>query len=379
VKHLRYIPAVVIVLFLAANGVSWEGRSPSNSLPAPSGNIAIGRRLLRLTRTVSGGNERTLAVAVWYPACKHVRSIPSPYFPPDEFDHSVLKDFLGGPEVRISTHAHDNAIPCSNPAPLLLFSPGLGVPVYSYSAQFEELASNGYVVAAVQHPLEGVAVHFPRGARVDAGAEGKTAAIRQEDVDILANDILFVAGQIERQQRELGFGKLLAIAAFGHSIGGLVALRSCELDRRVKACLSDDGMYDRRPFFSLPRGGVEQPFLVLAESNPGLSAQTLGSTHRTRGEFVAEEMKPEGLTRQMYEASKRESYLVIIATPDVDHMSFTDLPLVKSGSVESLRTFNIIVGLTYRFFDTFVKRTATTFAPEATDDVAVFRFQPARP
>ena len=376
-KYSRYVAAAVIVLLIATHGTS-QVNHPPDSLPAPSGNAAIGRRLLTLTRSVSTGDERTLAVAVWYPACKHIDSIPSaPYFPPDRFDHSVLQDYVGGPETSISTHAHENADPCSRSAPLLLFSPGLGVPVYSYSAQFEELASHGYVVAAVQHPSEGVAVHLTHSAKVDAGAEGKMAAIRQEDVDILANDILFVAREIERRPHELGFSKFLGVGAFGHSIGGVVALRSCQLDNRVKACLSDDGMYDRKPFFSLSRGGVEQPFLVLAESNPGLSDQTLASTHMTRAEFVAEEMKPEGLTRRMYEASNGGSYLVIVATPDVDHMSFTDLPLVKSASSESLRTFSVIASITCRFFDAFVKRTVAAFTPEATDEVAVFRFQPA--
>lgn len=367
----------VIVLLVAADGTS-QVNHPPDSLPAPSGNAAIGRRLLTLTRSVSTGDERTLAVAVWYPACKHVNSIPAAaYFPPGRFDHSVLQDYVGGPDTSISTHAHENADPCSRSAPLLLFSPGLGVPVYSYSAQFEELASRGYVVAAVQHPLEGVAVHLRRGAKVDAGAEGKMAAIRQEDVDILAKDILSVARQIERRRRELGFSKFLAIGAFGHSIGGVVALRSCQLDKRFKACLSDDGMYDRKPFFSLSREGVEQPFLILAESDPGLSDQTLASTHMTRAEFVAEEMKPEGMARQMYEASNGGSYLIIIATPHVDHMSFTDLPLVKSGSVESRRTFNVVVSITCGFFDAFVKRAVAAFAPEPADDVAVFQFQPA--
>jgi Platelet-activating factor acetylhydrolase, isoform II len=376
-ETFEHAAAVVIVLLLAANGTSLAGRRPSSSpLPEPSGTAAIGRRLLALTRRVSGGDKRTLALALWYPACKRAESIAAPYFPPDRFDHSVLQNYFGGPEIRISTHAHENASPCSRSAPLLLFSPGLGVPVYSYSAQFEELASHGYVVAAVQHPLEGIAVRLTGGARVDAGAEGKLAAIRQEDVDILANDILFVPSEIERRQRELGFSKFLAIGVFGHSIGGVVALRSCELDKRVKACLSDDGMYDRKPFFSLPNDGVNQPFLVLAESNPGLSDQTLASTHVTRAEFVAEEMKPEGLTRRMYEASNRGSYLIIITTPDVDHMSFTDLPLIKSDSTGSLNTFKMIGSITCKFFDAFAKGTAT-FEPEATDEVAVFRFQPA--
>jgi Platelet-activating factor acetylhydrolase, isoform II len=376
-KYSRYVAAAVIVLLIAGDGTS-QVNHPPDSLPAPSGNAAIGRCLLTLTRSVSTGDERTLAVAVWYPACKHVNSIPAaPYFPLHRFDHSVLQDYVGGPETSLSTHAHENADPCSRSAPLLLFSPGLGVPVYSYSAQFEELASHGYVVAAVQHPLEGVAVHLTHGAKVDAGAEGRMAAIRQEDVDILAKDVLFVARKIERRRRELGFSKFLAIGAFGHSIGGVVALRSCQLDKRLKACLSDDGMSDRKPFFSLPREGVEQPFLVLAESNPGLSDQTLASTHMTRAQFVAEEMRPQGVTRQMYEAGNRGSYLIIVATPDVDHMSFTDLPLVKPGRAESPRTFKIIVNITSRFFDTFVKETEATFAPEATDDVAVFEFRPA--
>src|SRR5947209_19564567 len=151
-KSAKHAVVVLIGLLFVA-GV--EGRQGSPALPTPSGNVTIGRRLVALSRA-TGGEKRTMAVALWYPACKHSSSASAPCFPSCAFDRSVLKDFLGDEGISVSTHAHEAAGPCPGSAALLLFSPGLGVPIYSYSAQFEELASRGYVVAAVQHPFEGV-------------------------------------------------------------------------------------------------------------------------------------------------------------------------------------------------------------------------------
>jgi hypothetical protein len=350
----------------------------SRSLPIPTGRLAIGRRLLTLSRSGKQSENRSLAVAVWYPVCEHIGSRTAPYFPPGLFDESMLQAYFDNPQTPIVTHAHDNANACPTSAALLIFSPGLGVPVYAYSAQFEELASNGYVVAAVQHPFEDVAVHLPDGARIVPSANGKTAAIERDDVDVLANDVHGVIDELERQRMELGWRPFSGIGVFGHSIGGVVALRSCQLDERVNACISEDGMYHRMPFFSVPPDGVGQPFLVLAESNPGLSDTMLASTHMSRGEFVAEEMKPSGVTKEMYESSRKGGHLVIIATPDIDHMSFTDIPLLKSPSAEHLHTFCIVVSMTRSFFDTFLKNTGGTFAPAVKPDVAVFTFPPRR-
>jgi hypothetical protein len=372
-KLLRTTTALTFLLCLLNSAVAQRGQPRFRSLPTPTGRFAIGRRLLTLSRKQSGNR---LAVAIWYPACERKRTRTAPYFPPALFDDSMLQSYLDTQQTPIATHAHDNASACPTSVPLLVFSPGLGVPVYAYSAQFEELASNGYVVAAVQHPFEDVAVHLMDGATIAPSTNGKTAAIERDDVDVLANDIHVVIDEIERQRADLGWRAFSGIGVFGHSIGGVVALRSCQLDKRVNACVSEDGMYHRKPFFSVPPDGVSQPFLVLAESNPGLSDKMLASTRMSRAEFVAEEMKPYGITSEMYESGRHGSHLVIIATPDVDHMSFTDTPLLKSPSTEHLHTFSIVLSMTRSFFDTFLKGTGT-FTPAVKADIAVFTF-PAR-
>jgi Platelet-activating factor acetylhydrolase, isoform II len=366
-----------LALFWCGAALAQGRQADSRSLPTPSGSLAIGRHLLTLDRGNRQSENRTLAVAVWYPACEPIRARSAPYFPPAMFDDSVFQAYFATPQMRIATHAYDNAKPCSAPAPLLVFSPGRGVPVYAYSAQFEELASDGYVVAAVQHPFEEVAVHLPDGKIVESTDNGKVAAIERNDVDVLTHDVQIVIDELEKQRKDLGWRPFSGIGVFGHSIGGVVALRSCQLDNRVNACISEDGMYNRMPFFVIPPDGLDQPFMVLAESNPGLSDAMLAWTHMSRAEFVAEEMKPNGITGEMYESGRHGSHLVIIATPDVDHMSFTDTPLLKSASAEHLHTFSIVVSITRSFFDTFLKKSGGAFAPAVKADVAVFTF-PAR-
>jgi hypothetical protein len=111
-------------------------------------------------------------------------------------------------------------------------------------------------------------------------------------------------------------------------------------------------------------------------ANPGLSDEVLASTRMSRAEFAAEEMKPRGLASEMYKSGKRGSHLVIIATPDVTHMSFTDTPLFKAPTAQHLHTFRIIETVTRCFFDAFLGNTGDSFEPN-TGDVAVFTF-PAR-
>src|SRR5260370_33493900 len=69
---------------------------------------------------------------------------------------------------RVRTHAVDGAPFASSlqRCPLLVFSHGMGTVSHIYTAPFEDLASYGYVVAALTQPYDVTLTLFPDGSRV---------------------------------------------------------------------------------------------------------------------------------------------------------------------------------------------------------------------
>ena len=86
--------------------------------------------------------------------------------------------------------------------------------------------------------------------------------------EIEAADLRFVLDQLERLDksaksllffRRLDFSR---IAAVGHSLGGMAAIRACQLDTRIKACVNQDGGTPDGVFLQYPAAKpLKQPFL----------------------------------------------------------------------------------------------------------------------
>jgi len=89
-------------------------------------------------------------------------------------------------------------------SPVLIFSPGGGMPREVYAAQFEDLASHGYVVAAISHPYDAIVTIFPDGRQI--GYSDKrwpvTPSVEGEanlnQLEWHANDIRFVLDELTR-------------------------------------------------------------------------------------------------------------------------------------------------------------------------------------
>jgi len=162
------------VLPLAAQGEDW--------LPAPTGPYQVGTALFHWvdvtrdeTYTDDPNDKRELVVQLWYPADVEEGAIPAMYLPYAEIEAPYFasawmnerREFTELSKVLSQTPTHsylDQPISASQSNyPVLVFSPGLPGMPHASTVQIEELASHGYVVAAINHPYISGWTVFPDG------------------------------------------------------------------------------------------------------------------------------------------------------------------------------------------------------------------------
>lgn len=241
-----------------------SGATDDVTLPAPTGPYSVGVRSLHLvdssrpeTFTYSSSDVREFMVHLWYPArvptageradYMHWRNGSSiaRWLLPDRTDlYSYYR--------RTETNASEN-VPMAEGEdryPVVLFSPGLGLPDRAYTVFFEELASRGFVVAAISHAYFSGYTIFPDGSWVVTAprpTDSTQAAWLEEHSHIVNEDASFVLDTLETldagdpEGTFTGRLDLVGVGMFGHSYGGGNSLDMTLLDRRVRAAVDIDG------------------------------------------------------------------------------------------------------------------------------------------
>ncbi len=271
----------------------------------------------------------------------------------------------------IRTHARERA-PFARSAkqcPVLIFSHGGGLIKEIYTAQLEDLASHGYIVAALAHPYDSMLTVFPGGRSIPFdGNRWPRVASEEADPDRLqwlADDFRFVLTELERMNRAnevglpfAGHADLTRVGAFGHSQGGQAAARACQTDRRLQACLNQDGLSRFAPFYLDDRGwGMDQAFLLMARAprKDSPSDEEIAAMRMTR--VQVEELVARLKARQdaVLRATGGGSYRVLLSSNKTTHMDFSDLPILQSRTrneaVERERILSLVRTCTRGFFD----------------------------
>ena len=268
-------------------------------IPAPTGPFAVGRTerfwvdSSRAEPFVPGPSaRREVAVHLWYPADGRPVGPQAPYIPHIAEISTVLGDSgmtsafgaVGGAIASGVVPSHSFAeAPVrrqGRPFPVLVFSPGFGESCLTYSAQLEELASQGYVVFGIDHPYDASAVWLPGNRIVQFASARWNAALAQPkgavsyqlaQVPLRTGDIRFVIDRVTQLDRGEpgnpfeGTLDLGQIGAFGHSLGGIAAASACRWDARIRACMNEDADEEGRPFDGGPAAlPLKQPFLFMA-------------------------------------------------------------------------------------------------------------------
>jgi dienelactone hydrolase len=210
-----------------------------------------------------GADAVDLMLHVWYPAEEAVGR-RAPYI--DGWDRAretltapvqrLFRDAYGEFEQgRIVSYASENTRPLNGRHPVLLFAHGLGVPTFAYTAQMEELASHGYVVAAVEYSPAAAFVLFPDGrvGTMDADKWNALGKMPQDSPELLERERAEIEGGVRALRRAIdhleranasgplvGRLDLQRLGAFGHSFGAMAVLRTLQVDRRLRAGMTQD-------------------------------------------------------------------------------------------------------------------------------------------
>lgn len=273
-KTLTVLATLVTALCLSVPSLSAPAAAaPATdlALPRPTGPAAVGRTTLALTDRDRGdpwvpeAGPRRLMVTLFYPAVRGTGE-PAPYL--DITEATALVDFGQlGPEFTAEklagtrTWSRTHARPLPGRRPLVLLSPGFTVPRHTLTALAEDLASRGYVVAAVDHAYESVATKFPGGVLPCAACELPGQIGIAPIALSRGTDLSFVLDRLRRDP----LVDERRVAVVGHSMGGDAAATAMRADARVDAGVNLDGPM-------VPAEPVDRPFLLfgsLDEHSPG--------------------------------------------------------------------------------------------------------------
>jgi predicted dienelactone hydrolase len=400
------LPRTFVALFVAcivpAVAPAGQATSVVRQLPPPTGPFQIGRVTAHWSDTsraeplaVDRG-PRELMVDIWYPADMG-GGIPAGYFDSSAFEEAQSADRLRGllrsayESIRgghVRTHAVEG-VPLARSvrrAPVLIFSHGGGEARETYSAQLEDLASHGYVVAAISHTYEAVLTVFPDGRRVPLTPKRwprpATTAIeglppsQEANPDRLrwwANDIRFVLDQLTKVDGQssgspfVGRLDLSRVGVFGHSAGGQAAAHACQIEPRLRACLNQDGLSAFAPYYPNDGWGMDQAFMLIVRNTPRElptkeELASLGMTLTQAKDLLSRlDARQDATLRN----TGRGAYRVLLEAAATTHADFTDLPFLQSTLPAETEIRARIIGtvrsVTRAFFDKTLKRLEVPF------------------
>ena len=392
--------ATTFAVLLASRDLAGQTSSGRPQLPAPTGPLAVARIDFQWTdptrRDSDESSNRELLVHVAYPT-RSPGTSRVPYI--QDFD--AVRKTLSSSELTglfrpapyswletnglPETHMTEGApIAPGEKYPILIFSHGLGNAHFLYTAEIEDLVSHGYVVVAIDHAPDAAFVWLANRRFIPYAADawsremrkpgGYVAYAKKRIEQVWAPDIRFVIDQLIRYNDmpslAAPFGGHLdvnRIGAFGHSMGGLAAVRACQLEPRIRACMNQDADVAGSPFID-PLPQLLQPLLFVTAATANVFKESfvrppdaaLAEMKTSRAQYDADVKRVQRNQDVAMASVSGGSYRVLIDIPGFIHRSFSDLTLLAAENdltvrADALRDFRISQKYTLAFFDKFLK------------------------
>ncbi|MCS6627630.1 hypothetical protein N0B44_32480 [Roseibacterium beibuensis] len=328
---------------LGVAAIAWA----ASALPCPTAvahdalHGAIGRTGIVVSdpdrRDPVQGTTRSWAVDVYYPA--EPESGREEVYAPDsglvgrlvrEGYYDVSPEALSAWMTRPGP-TRAEAEPLPGPWPLITLSPGMGIARLNYGLLASRIASQGYVVAVIDHPYLGVVTRTDGGlwtSKDDALLMDEAGALNPARVAEWTRDISVVVDRLVAGQAAGVAIDPERVAAAGHSAGGTAVLAACGADRRIDACMNFEGAPDASPVSRNGAGGPTLMVLSRARQTPadldrrGVSRED----DDARGEQLRLSLKT-----MLRQGGEQRAW--VVGVEGGSHMSYSDAPLLMPDTV----------------------------------------------
>jgi dienelactone hydrolase len=353
---------LVIIVFVLGHRFIMPKLIPLSDLPKPTGAFDVGTQIFEWTDsqrdewfTEEHGDKRRIMVQIWYPS-EPSNAATLPYLPSPEKWLPALSTIIEVPQFlfnhlrKIDTHSVLNA-PLQKEikqVPLIIFSHGIYGFRFQNTAQFEALASRGYIVISLDHPFDATLTVFKDGSIADfrSGYEGELSeeefwALRTPQLTTRVADIRFMIDTIESKQSAgedfWSAIDLRRIGIFGHSYGGATGIIALDQDDRIDVAIALDGwILPIRP--ELVNKGLHKPFLYIGR------------------ETWPDQLNNQKLKKLLANSSQQTSMYI----PGTAHFDFSDAPLFSPylqsfgvvGSIPATELSRMLEDKIVKFFDT---------------------------
>jgi hypothetical protein len=346
---------VAVIYQMRIGPIYIKGTYESSFLPPLTGPYGVGVRSLHFIDysrledfTPAPDDFREMMIQLWYPIDKEIKEPRVNYMDVSSFTwlrkRSVVSELIVPFNAYefVRPHGRDYAPIIDNEEkfPIIIFSPGYNGIYQIYTSFIEDLVSNGFVVASINHPyVSGITV-FPDEREVYVSSD-PVSDLHIRSVVEDAKFILDIIFNMNIHHPEFqGRFDTSKVGMYGHSFGGAATSICCYEDPRFDCGLTLDGVFyiDKIP------NGVNKPMMLM----------------------LAEKKFNDDNVREMWEHLNNDGFKVEIY--DSTHNSYTDvgillthlIPLVPPnilgfGSIHPKRHVNITKTFEQVFFEVYLK------------------------
>ena len=302
-------------------------------------------------------DKREIMMQIWYPTDPDAKGETAVYLEDLAVMGPVLAERLNLPPFLLDhinlTKLHAlkdvEVLAVEDGFPVLVFSHGLQGMRQQNTAMVEELVSQGFVVATIDHTYGNVMTVFPDGRiafyNPDLLSElGDPPHTSNTLVGVWADDIGFVLDQLAAWNEEDGGDfngrlDLSKVGVFGHSTGGGATVEFCGRDERCQAGVGLDA-WVVPVSDDIVAAGLDQPFLFLRADKWNFNDASDNHT----------------ITEKLFADLTQTGYLATVK--GAAHFDFTDIPLLSpltpqlglSSDMNSTYTVEMMNSMVSAFF-----------------------------
>jgi dienelactone hydrolase len=347
---------IVIILFsLAFVSCQKNHLTEINTpFPKPTGGSTVGTEEMSFTKLseIDSIKDRSINIQLWYPAKLKDMDSYAAYIQDSRLSKAFKDDLYLNLDTAvlnawdtIQTYAYlkSEVVHSTKKHPLIILSHGFGMSKTNYTVLAIELASHGYIVAAIDHTGSGLTI-LPNGEPIGLvpnsnGPDGKVVEFCQ--------DAKFVLDELLKTEKFKNIIDQNSAGMLGHSLGGAAALNIGDFDSRFKATANLDGYL----FGEAMKIGVKTPFLSILQK-PNFAQGSIPDSLKIqrKDEWTG-----------IVDKSNIESHVVNI--DGLMHFDFSDLPFIipdsvrikNGGTLPAVKEHLIISQLVISFFDFHLK------------------------